>query len=178
MLSDLARAVQDGLSIEAAVAVILDPVFQELSLRWKDVARGAAMERPAMKAVMESTSEKRGFHLRQRLEMQRREAPAAGGGGGAGGKEEGSKGGNGGEGEALKKVRKQAEEALRMAKAASAAATANKSPGKQQQSENPAKAWLAEDAANADKCFYFSKKGSCNKGAACRFFAGTPGHTT
>ena len=176
LLSDLARAVQDGLSIEAAVAVILDPVFQELSLRWKDVARGAAMERPAMKAVMESTSEKRSFHLRQRLEMQRREAPAAGGGGGAGGKEEGSKGGNGGEGEALKKVRKQAEEALRMAKAAATAKQPGKASGAP--AANPAKEWLAEDAANADKCFYFSKKGSCNKGAACRFFAGTPGHTT
>ena len=176
LLSDLARAVQDGLSIEAAVAVILDPVFQDLSLRWKDVARGAALERPKMKTVMESTKEKRSVHLRQRLEMQRREAPAAGGGGGAGGKEEGSKGGNGGEGEALKKVRKQAEEALRMAKAAATAKQPGKASGPP--AANPAKEWLAEDAANADKCFYFSKKGSCNKGAACRFFAGTPGHTT
>ena len=175
LLSDLARAVQDGLSIEAAVAVILDPVFQELSLRWKDVARGAAMERPTMKAVMESSKEKRSFHLRQRLEMQRREAPAAGGGGGAG-KEEGSKGGKGGEGEALKKVRKQAEEALRVAKAAATAKQPGKASGTP--APNPAKEWLAEDAANADKCFYFATRGSCNKGAACRFFAGTPGHNT
>ena len=73
-------------------------------------------------------------------------------------------------------MRKQAEEALRMAKAAATA----KQPGKGSwpPAANPAKEWLAEDAANADKCFYFSKKGSCNKGAACRFFAGTPGHTT
>ena len=107
--------------------------------------------------------------------MQRREAPAAGGGGGAGGKEEGSKGGKGGEAEALKKVQKQAEEALRMAKAAATAKQPGKASGTP--AANPAKEWLAEDAANADKCFYYMKKGSCNKGKGCRFYAGTPGHS-
>ena len=176
LLSDLARAVQDGLSLEASVAVILDPVCQELSLEWKDVARGATLLRPRMKAVMERTKEKRSFHLRQRLEMQRRETPAAGRGGGGGGGASGGGGATGvkGEVDALKKVQKQAEEALRVAKAASAAKTANKAPGKQ--AENPAREWLAEDAANADKCFYFSKRGKCTQGKDCKFFGGTPGH--
>ena len=175
LLSDLARAVQDGLSLEAAVAVILDPVLQELSLRWKDVARGAALARPRMAEVAESTKEKRRFHLTQRLEMQRRGAPAAPkGGAGASGAREGE-GKKGGEADALKKVQKQAEEALRVAKAA----TASRAPTKPQgtaAAANPAREWLQEDQANADKCFYFSKRGKCTQGKECKFFEGTPGH--
>ena len=174
LLSDLARAVQDGLSLESAVAVVLDPVILELSLRWKDVARSAATARPLMAVVMESTKEKRASHLRQRLDMQRREAPAAGGGSGAGKvKEEGGKsGGKDGEAGAMKKVAKQAEEALRLAKAAAVKPQSPKGGGGLSEKQE----WLQEEG-NSEMCWYMHKYKKCRLGKKCIFADGTPGHS-
>ena len=101
--SDMARAVQDGLSLEAAVMCILDPIVQELSVRWRDLARRSTAMRPRLVDVVAATKDKRNVHLRQRLELQR-----GGGGASGGGKEEG-KAGKSGEVETLKKVAKQAD---------------------------------------------------------------------
>ena len=172
--SDMARAVQDGLSLEAAVMCILDPIVQELSVRWRDLARRSTAMRPRLVDVVTATKDKRNVHLRQRLELQR-----GGGGASGGGKEEG-KAGKSGEVETPKKVAKQAEEALRVAKAAAAAAkpTAHTPPSPPPKSESAAVKWLEASPDNADKCYYFMKKGSCSRGKTCRFFAGTPGHNS
>ena len=185
LLSDIARANQSGLTLVEAVAVILDPVVQELSTRWRDVGRGMAASRPRMKEVVAALKDKVGLHLRQRLEMRK---SVAHGGGGSGGKGEDGKKGGGGEAAdaAMKKLAKQAEQAVRLAKEAKAAA-AGRTPGfgrggggnsgpSQPASLSAAAEWLKAAPENANKCFYFETQGSCNRGKSCRFFAGSVGH--
>ena len=178
--SDMARAVQDGLSLEAAVMCILDPIVQELSLRWRDLARRSTAMRPRLAEVVAATKDKRNVHLRQRLELQRQAGAALGGGGATGGGKDEGKGGKGGEADAIKKVAKQAEEALRVAKAAAAASKAAgpTPPGPPKGGDSAARTWLQASPGNADKCYYFMEKGACSRGKGCKFFAGTPGHNS
>ena len=185
LLSDIARANQSGLTLVEAVAVILDPVVQELSTRWRDVGRGMAASRPRMKEVVAALKDKVSLHLRQRLEMRKSVVP---GGGGSGGKSEDGKKGGGGEAAdaAMKKLAKQAEQAVKLAKEAKTAA-AGRTPGfgrgggdrsgpSQPASPSAAAEWLKAAPENANKCYYFESHGSCNRGKSCRFFAGSEGH--
>ena len=184
LLSEIARAIQDGLSLVEAVGAILDPVIQELSSRWRDVARGATPTRPAMKEVVAAMADKSVMHLRQRLEMRLR---GERGGGGDGGKDEAGKGKKAAESQEgrLKKAVQQAEQAVKVAKEAKVAAAARtpgfgrgggSGPPTAPPTPSPAVAWLQSSEDNANKCFYFAEKGHCKKGEKCMFFAGTEGH--
>ena len=184
LLSEIARAIQDGLSLVEAVGAILDPVVQELSSRWRDVARGATATRPIMKEVVAAMSDKSTMHLRQRLEMRLRSERS---GGGDSGKDEAGKNKKAAELQEgrLKKAVQQAEQAVKVAKEAKVAAAA-RTPGfgrgggsgalTAPSAPSPAAAWLQASEDNANKCFYFAEKGHCKRGEKCMFFAGTEGH--
>ena len=184
LLSEIARAIQDGLSLVEAVGAILDPVIQELSSRWRDVARGASTTRPLMKEVMAALADKSVMHLRQRLEMRLRSGR---GGSGDGGKDEGTKAKKGAETQEalLKKAVQQAEQAVKVAKEAKTAA-ATRTPGfgrgggggplASPPPPSAAAAWVKASEGNSNKCYYFSEGGHCKRGESCKFFAGTEGH--
>ena len=182
LLSEIARAIQDGLSLVEAVGAILDPVVQELSSRWREVARGASTKRPLMKEVRAALTDKSGMHLRQRLEMRLRGMQ-----GGAVGSDGGGKAKKPAESQEtlLKKAVQQSEQAVKVAKEAKTASAARTpgfgrgggcGPPATPPAPSAAAAWLKASEGNGNKCFYFSEGGHCSRGETCRFFKGMEGH--